>query len=87
MSQREIISISAGRGFSLALTKGGFVVTHGNNGNGQLGHGNKKLLCSNKYNYENWQQVQQIEKISMIAAGGYHSAVLFGDGKEITMGN
>ena len=73
ISLDNVIAISAGDYFSLALKKDGTVWSWGKNEYGQLGNGSTE-------SHENPKQIENLNNVTAISAGGSHSLVLQKDG-------
>ena len=75
----NVIDISAGREFSVILTKNGYVYTTGSNAYGQLGNATNTT-------YQLLVKMEEVENVVQIGAGQYHTVILKGDGTVWTVG-
>ncbi len=76
----NIISVAAGHGFALFLTKDGYVFSYGEGPEGQLGHGKFCKVGAPA-------RLQDIKDAKAIGAGLNHSVILLNDGRVFIFGH
>ena len=77
----DIVAISAGYNFGLALTSAGQVYGWGDNSYGQLGQNTSSNVHSRAVLVKGADGTGQLGRIKMVAAGGWHALALDQDGK------
>jgi hypothetical protein len=83
----DIVQISAGYNFSLALDKNGQVWAWGDNSQGQMGQGNQTFLGTPyAVPVKGSDGVSLLSKVTMVVAGGRHALALQADGSVVAWG-
>lgn len=82
----DVVSISAGYNFGLALTRTGQVLGWGSNSYGQLGQNTENNTQSKAVSVKSVDGSAPIGNIKMVAAGGNHALALDLDGKVYSWG-
>jgi alpha-tubulin suppressor-like RCC1 family protein len=83
----NIVAISAGYNFALALTGDGRVYAWGGNDSGQLGQNTQNTLPSQAVLVKDAAGTGTLEGITMIAAGGRHALAMDGAGRVYSWGS
>ncbi len=83
----DIVQISAGYNFSLALDKNGQVWAWGDNSSGQMGQGNQTFVGTPyAVPVKGSDGVSLLGKVTMVVAGGRHALALQADGSVVAWG-
>ena len=82
----DIVAISAGYNFGLALTSSGQVWAWGNNASGQTGQNTQNVLTPSAVQVKGVGGVGLLSNITMVAAGGNHALVLDSSGRVFSWG-
>ena len=82
----DIVAISAGYNFGLALTSTGQVWAWGNNASGQTGQNTQNVLTPSAVQVKGVGGVGLLSNITMVAAGGNHALVLDSSGRVFSWG-
>lgn len=82
----DIVAISAGYNFGLALTRGGQVYAWGSNSYGQIGQNTEYNVKSRALLVKDDNGAGQLSNIKMVSAGGWHALALDQNGKVFSWG-